>query len=445
MRRSVMGLIAGGMALVAIAGLAGWLYERPTTIQVAVARDTEEHRVIVAASQVMARQREKIRIRVMPVDHATASAAAIDSGDVDFAVVRTDIALPKTGQTAVILYRSAAIIIAPSGSPLKHATDLKGKRIGFLQPGSGAMASLDLLERLLTYYGATAETTPRVQLKFDELHDAFASGRIDAIAAVGPPGSGAVADVVNAAAAAGEGAPVFIPVTESKALAQLSPAFETVVVPRGAYGGAPALPAEDIETVAVSTRLMARSSVRDSLVGDVTRALFSERPAIAAIAPLANRMEAPATAKGSAIPVHPGAAAYLDGEEETFFEKYSDFIYIGAMLLSVLASAAAGLLSRLDSSRRMRTEALIANLLEHLASARGAHTPAELDTLEVDADRILVDALQSDNAKAFEAHRVTALGLALDQVRLAIRDRRGAIQGETYPAAREKPRIVSGE
>lgn len=424
MRRGVMGLMAGGMALVAIAGLAGWLYERPTSIKIAVARDTDEHRLIIAASQVMARQREKIRIRVVPVDHAAASAASLDAGDVDFAVARTDVAMPKMGQTAIILYRSAAVIVAPAGSELKRATDLKGKRIGFLQPGSGAMASLDLLERILSHYGATPASTPRVQISFDEVRDAFVRERIDAIVAVGLSGPGIVADVINEVAAAGNGAPVFIPITESKALAQLSPSLESMIVPRGAYGGAPAVPPEDIETINVSTRLLARSSVKDSLVGDVTRAFFAERASIAALAPLANRMEAPTTAKGSVIPVHPGAAAYLDGEEETFFEKYSDFIYIGAMLLSVFASAGAAVLSRLDSTRRQRVETLIERLLEHIAAARSAASPNDLDALQADADRILVDALQSQHSKGLDAHRVTALSLAMDQVRLAIRDRR---------------------
>ena len=65
----------------------------------------------------------------------------------------------------------------------------------------------------------------------------------------------------------------------------------------------------------------------------------------AAMTPLANRMEEPSTDKAAPFPAHPGAVAYLDGEEETFLDKYSDFIYIGAMLLSVLASAAAALAS----------------------------------------------------------------------------------------------------
>ena len=84
---------------------------------------------------------------------------------------------------------------------------------------------------------------------------------------------------------------------------------------------------------------MARSSLPDSVAADVTRLLFSERLSIAQIAPLASQIEAPSTTKGAALPVHPATAAYLDDEEKSFFDRYSDFIYIGAMLL---ASSARG-------------------------------------------------------------------------------------------------------
>jgi NMT1-like family len=254
-----------------------------------------------------------------------------------------------------------------------------------------------------------------------------------------------VAAAVAAVSDAGHGPAIFIPVNEAKAMEQLAPAVEALTVPRGAYGGAPPIPASDVETIAGSVRLLARSDVRDSLVGEVARVLFTERPAIAAIAPLANRMEAPVTDRGASLPVHPGAAAYIDGDEETFLDKYSDFIYIGAMLLSVLASAAAALMSRLDSVRRLRVEDLIGQLLRLLVAVRVATTSKEIDAMEADVDRILADALAAENAPSMEAHRVTALGLALEHLRHALRDRRAQIEREDAkrsPTAR--PRLMSG-
>jgi hypothetical protein len=100
---------------------------------------------------------------------------------------------------------------------------------------------------------------------------------------------------------------------EAKAIAQRSPAFEGVEVMRGAFGGAQPKPAEDFVTLGVSTRLVARNSLGNEVVGALTRLLLAARPAIPARIPIANRIEAPAADKGAALPVHPGALAFLDG------------------------------------------------------------------------------------------------------------------------------------
>ena len=67
-------------------------------------------------------------------------------------------------------------------------------------------------------------------------------------------------------------------------------------------------------------------------------------------------------------------------------------------------------------------------LLEHLATAREAASSARLDELEREADTVLGQALEAGSLRHLDTHRVTALGLAIDQVRLAIRDRRRQIE-----------------
>mgnify|MGYP003344486219 CR=1 FL=1 len=45
-------------------------------------------------------------------------------------------------------------------------------------------------------------------------------------------------------------------------------------------------------------------------------------------------LETPATDKDAPLPVHAGAAAFIDGEQKTFFERYGDWFYLGVMGLS---------------------------------------------------------------------------------------------------------------
>ena len=431
------------LALVAVVALSAWYFERPTVVRVTVARDTPDLQLMTAVAGVMSRERETLRMRVVPVESASASAAAIDDGSTDFAVVRTDIDMPRQGQTVAILHRSPVVIMAPGGFGITQIADLRGRNIGVLAPRPGAQANARLVDLLLAHYDA-GEGTGKVTLTADELPQAFADRRIDALIAVGEPTTNQLNDILSAVAAAGQGQAEFVPVLEGKALAQRSPVFEPVEVPRGAFGGATPRPAQDIQTIGVSTRLVARARVSDGTVGEMVRILFATRPLIAAAAPLANRMEPPSTDKGATLPVHPGAAAYLDGEEETFLDKYSDFIYIGAMLLSVLASAAAALASRLTAANHARSEELMQLLLEHLATAREAASSARLDELEREADTVLGQALEAGSLRHLDTHRVTALGLAIDQVRLAIRDRRRQIEAGDSTSGFETPRILAG-
>ncbi len=96
--------------------------------------------------------------------------------------------------------------------------------------------------------------------------------------------------------------PVFLPIAEAKAIAQRSPAFEGVEVMRGAFGGAQPKPPEDFDTLGVSTRLVARSSLGNETAGALTRLLLAARPGIAARIPIANRIEAPAYGQGRGAP-----------------------------------------------------------------------------------------------------------------------------------------------
>jgi TRAP transporter TAXI family solute receptor len=443
MRRYLLATVALALAIVAVVSLSVWYFERPVVVRVTVARDTPDHQLMTAVAAVMARERETLRLRVTAVDNASASAAAIDNGSTDFAVVRTDIDMPRQGQTVAILHSSPLVILAPGGSGVTQIADLKGRSIGVLVPRPGAGANARLVDALLAHYDAS-EGTRKETLTADELPQALADHRIDALIAVGDPAANQLNEVLSLVAAAGRGPVEFVPVLEGKALSQRSPIFEPVELPRGAFGGATPRPSRDVQTIGVSTRLVARARTPDATVGEMVRILFATRPLIAAAAPQANRMEAPSTNKGATLPVHPGAAAYLDGEEESFLDKYSDFIYLGAMLLSVLASAAAALASRLTAANHARSEELMQLLLEHLATAREAASSVRLDELEREADMVLAQALEAGSLRHLDTHRVTALGLAIDQVRLAIRDRRRQIEAGDPAAPFETPRILAG-
>ena len=150
---------------------------------------------------------------------------------------------------------------------------------------------------------------------------------------------------------------------------------------------------------------MAPKALSDTTVGALTAQLFAARPSLAKTIPSAAKIEKPDTDKDAAVPAHPGAAAFIDGTERTFMERYSDYIWGAVLLLSVLGSATAWLRHYIKRDER------------------------KLNTLQREADEILRETLECYDDGAIEQGDLMAYGLVLDQFHNAIVDRRAAIGG----------------
>lgn len=422
MRRSWMILALGGLAIVLMGiGAAAFWYERPTVLTVAVSQaDADDTALMNAVAAQLKRGRKSVRLRLVPAINSSDASSLVETGKAELAVVRTDIAMPANAQTVVILHRDAAILVAPASGDVKELSDLAGHRVGIIENGAG---NKRLLETALAQNDMREDSVVVESLEVGDVADAIRSKRVDAVMMVDTVSSLALHDLVKAVMIAGGGPPVFLSVAEAGAIAQRSSSYDSSEVVRGAFGGAPPRPADEFDTLSVTHRLVANETLDENPITDLTRFLLSERTALASAAPLATRIEAPSTDKGSALPVHPGAAAYIDDEEETFFDKYSDFIYIGAMLLGVLASGATALMSRMNSRRAAVMDDSVGRMIEMLAAARAARTAADLDGLQAEADEHLASALETATSIGDEA-RLRVFSLALNQVRAAIRDRR---------------------
>jgi TRAP-type uncharacterized transport system substrate-binding protein len=349
MRRFVFVTIIGSLALIATAGVALVYFERPTILRVAVPRGSDDQAILAAATRSFAEGREDIRLKLVTVGDLAQSAYALEQGHADLAVVRSDLAMPPRGQTVLIMRRNAALLVAPAQSGLQEIEELRSHKIGVLRgPSAGKTDNQLLLDTVLAQYDVPVNTVQRVFLTASEVSRALVDKEIDALLAVGVSGSDGLAEAINAVATAGGGQPIFLPIAEAKAIAQRSPAFERVEVLRGVFGGAQPKPPMDFESLGVSTRLVARSSLGNDVAGALTRLMLAARPSIAATVPIANRIEAPPADKAAPLPVHPGALAFLGDEEKSFFDQYADIFYIGAMCLSVLGTAMAAAMARLQ-------------------------------------------------------------------------------------------------
>ncbi|MBV9078749.1 MAG: TAXI family TRAP transporter solute-binding subunit [Methylobacteriaceae bacterium] len=429
MRRTAL-LALAAILLLGGVSFAGWrFFNAPTLLRVAVGpTGSEDARLVAAMSQYLIREGASLRFKVVPVDNEAEAARAVEDEKAELAVVRTDAAMAAKGQTVVVWHRDAVVLVAPADRGIAQPTDLRGHTVGVVKR---LAANRQLLDTILAQYDVPrGEVGVVVFETAAEVEAALRTRLVDVVLAVGTVGGRTLEETVSGVATAGGGAPpVFVPLAEAEALAQRSSVFETFDVVRGAFGGAVPRPAETVKTLGVSHRLVALAAVPDGIVSELARLIFVMRPTIATGIPLANRIEAPESSNSAVLPVHPGALAYYDGEVETFFDKYDDYIYIGVMVLSIVGSGLAGMASTASAKRRQRTLGLLERLLGIVRLARAAQTESELDALQHETDEILAVALARAGDGALDDAGVAAFSLGLEQARHAIGDRRRAMSG----------------
>jgi TRAP transporter TAXI family solute receptor len=430
MRRIWLVLMAGGFALAGLTAFTIHYYGQPTVLKIAVGpAKSDDARLIGAISGQLGRDRASIRLRLIEKGSPEEAAAAIDKGEADLAVARHDLAMPTTGQAVAILRRQMVVLMAMPGVGIEKIADLAGRKIGVIGRGRTNFA---LLETILLQYDI--HQVHAVAVDPEDIGGGLRDG-VDVLFATGALTERTITEAI--ALASRDGAPKFLAIDESEAIAQRHRVYESKEIVAGAFGASK--PAETIETVGLSYYVMARKSLNEEVVGEVARVLLGLRPTLGAEFPAINRIEAPATDKDATVAVHPGAAAYYDGEQKTFFDRYGDMIYWIAMLLSLVGSAAAAVAGYAKSGDRSKKLVLLNRLLDLMKSARNADSLETLDRLEAEADEILTAAVVEADKTDLDQPAMAAYSLALDQLRAAIADRRAALTPPVRPA---KPRAV---
>jgi hypothetical protein len=283
-----------------------------------------------------------------------------------------------------------------------------------------------LLKVILQQYGVDPAKVEIVQFPASEAVDAIRNQKADAYLAAGPVNSKITADAITASTRDG-GTPTFLAIDSAEAIAQNHPVYEASEIPAGAFGGSPGKPEDEVKTISFSHHIVARKGLSESTIAAFTRQLFAIRQSVMKEFPLAAKIETPDTDKDAVIPVHPGAAAFVDGEEKSFLDRYSDYIWWGLMALSAMGSAGAWSAGYLKKDDRNNNSSLRDRLLEMIALARRSDSTEELDLMQTEADEILRDTLRCFDDGAIEEGALTAFSMALDQFHTAVADRRALL------------------
>ncbi len=416
---------------------AGALYYvlRPTTLRIAVGpAGSEDQKLIQLMAQTFARDNSAVRLSLVTTEGTAESIALFTAGKADLAVARGDLNLPENAESVAILRKNVVVLWAPSGLPakgskkqptpkIKTLDELAGHRVGVI---GRTQANVTLLRVILKESGINPDKVTISQFGTNQINEMARDPSIDAFMAVGPLKSKITVDAIAATATA-RGEPKFLPVDVADAIAKKNPIYESEEIPASIFGSSPQRPEDKIDTVAINHLIIAPKSLSDTAVAAFARQLFTNRQQLARELPTASQIEKPDTDKDAALPAHAGAAAYIDGNERSFMDKYSDYIWGVVLLLSGFGSVAAWLRHYLRREERSENALHRDRLLNAISSVREATSLDDLAAMQSAADDILRETLACHEDGAIEDGDLTAFGLVLAQFHQAIVDRRAVI------------------
>jgi uncharacterized protein len=261
------------------------------------------------------RARHGLQCAVESTDGSAANVVGIESGDLDFGIVQSDLqyeAYQGVGRFASAgafddlrsvfsLHAEPFTVVALRNAGITSFDDLAGKRVNIGNPGSGQRATM---EGLMQAEGWTTDSFTLVtELDSAAQGQALAAQTVDAIVfTVGHP-SGAIREATEAADVR------LIPVTGpavDRLLAD-APYYASAVIPGGLYRGSEG----DTPTFGVRATLVTSTATPDEVVYQLVKSTFEGFDRFQELHPALERLDKREMIEAAlSAPLHPGAERY---------------------------------------------------------------------------------------------------------------------------------------
>jgi TRAP-type uncharacterized transport system substrate-binding protein len=396
----VRALLLAGLAGVMLgAGLIAYrYYARPVTLNLAVGSyDGEAATIAAIVAARLDATKSDVRLRIIPTTSALDSATGFAAGKADLAIVRADAGNLGLARSVALVAKSVLMILAMPGSGVTSIEKMKGHTVGIVggevnrRIVDALKKEYDLGDKVIFKDLAPADTPRAIKAKeasvfmlIIPLNDKYLS-------------------LVKRFFRGGHDAfPTLVPVESAGAIADVDGAYESFDIPQGTLRGNPRVPDADVTSLRVGSYLVANKTLDPDLITTLTQNLIAARNDLVRDQPLLAGLAAPDTDPDAYIPVHPGAAAYYNGTQQSFMDKYGNWIYLTPMVLGALASVLATAWRFLGVPQQP-PDATLRNLFALPRRIREVKTGAELTEIEDQVDQALdaemASALRSENAQ----------------------------------------------
>ncbi len=425
-------LLVGAVGLVSGASLLAYrYYTRPVTLSVAVGSiDGEAAKAMSAIASRLVSTNAPVRLKVIDSGTALEAAKTFAAGNADLAVVRGDVGDLSQAQAVVVVSHMVALILAPPGSTIDGADKLKGHRVGVI----GGEANARIVDVLSKEYGLDRTRVFR-DIAMPDARRAIQSKEVAALLIVIPLAEKYLSLVRGFFQQGPKALPVLVPVDSAGAIAQAERAYESFDVPKGTLRGAPPVPDDDVTTLRTSLYLVANKKLGSDLITTLTQTIMSVRRDLLAEQPIFAQITAPSTDPDAYLPLHPGAAAFYNGTQQSFMDQYGNWIYLTPMLLGGAATVLAAAWKFLGLGNPVTGEGPLDSLYALGRRIRNAATEAELSDIEEEIDDILRAQRAKSAAGDESAVDDATLNVAAHRLESLIHDRRAMLA--------KRPAVVS--
>ncbi len=419
----LMGLV--GVALGASL-IAYRYYSKPVTLSLAVGSfDGEATKVATIMAGRLDAAKSAVRIDIVPTDNVLDSAKLFAAGRTDLAIVRADVGDLSQARSVVLVNKSVLMILALPGAGLTSIEKLKGHTVGVV----GGEINQKIVDALKKEY----DLADKVNFKSFAPADvprAIQAKEASAFLVVIPLNEKYLSLVRRFFRDSRNAFPTLIPIESAGAIADVEGAYESFDIPLGTLKGNPPVPDADVTTLRVGSYLVANKKLDADVITALTQALISARNDLVRDQPLLAGIAAPDTDPDAYIAVHPGAAAFYNGTQQSFMDRYSNWIYLTPMVLGALASIFAAAWRFLGIERADREETAMKTLFALPRRIREVKSDAELTEIEREVDAAL-DAEMASAIKNENSQDITTLISLANRLEDAIHRRRLAITTTT--------------
>jgi TRAP transporter TAXI family solute receptor len=426
-------LVVGLVAIAGGAALFAYRYvTQPITLTIAAGSvDGDVPRIMSAMAARMASTKAPVRLKVLETPTATDSAKAFADGKADLAVARADTVDVSIARAVLTVTHGVVLIVVPPGSSLESMDDLKGKTVGVVAGDTNHKVVAALTQQ----YGLDTAKVRFKDLTPAEVPQAIQSKQVQALLAVIPISEKYLAMLRDAFPRNAKGTLGLVPIETASAIETVAPPYKSYDLPKGTIRGSPPVPDDDLTTLRVPFFLVANKNLDDDVVGALAKAMMEARRDLISAYPLLAQVSEPDTDKDAFIPIHPGAAAYFDGEQKTIFDKYGDQFFYGSMLLGSLMSvfaAAWKFMTRKTEEADHRPSVRLYALVKKISDARD---DTELAAIEQNIDEIIKNQLEKGSSGDADVGEMAALSLASRRLEYLMAQRRVALNGNSGAAA----------